>query len=190
MSSNVIVVDDDKNTIKAIQRVFRKEPFVILSAESGEEALELLQRYETDVIVVDQNMPQMKGLEVLSLAKEVSPDTVRIMLTGEADLSIAIEAINHGEIFRFFTKPYNEIELGMALRHAIHHKNLYGHSRNALEVLKMQSAYIESIEKEHPGITHVERDQFGAVVLSESRSDLEELIIELDEELKHYGKVS
>lgn len=159
--------------------------YTALNAEQG---LSILQAIQVEVVIVDQNMPFMSGLEFLSLSREISPETIRIMITGEADLSLALRAINEGEIYRFFTKPYNEIELGIALREALKHKRIFGQNRKALEVLKMQAAYIDHLEREHPGITHIERDETGCVLISGGLADYDGLIEELEDEIEALEK--
>lgn len=183
MSNTVVFVDDDPSALAAIQRSFRKEPYEIFTAQTPEQGLSLLQSLSTDVVVVDQNMPGMSGLEFLSLAREVSPETFRIMLTGEASLSLAVDAINRGEIFRFFTKPYNEIEFGISIRLAIQQARLIGSSCRALEVMKMQAAYIDSLERTYAGISRVERDETGTILIKDSSLDLNQVINELEAEI-------
>ena len=105
MANKVFLVDDDTFLLEALVRQFRKR-FDLLTAESGKEVLE--HPFADDpvaVIVSDMHMPGMDGLELLKKMKDVSPDTVRIMLTGNADQKTALDAINEGNIFRFFGKP-------------------------------------------------------------------------------------
>jgi len=105
MMEKVLIVDDDANLLSGIKRQFRKA-FNITTAEGGRKALSLAR---TDgpfaVVVCDMRMPDMDGVEVLGSLKESAPDTVRMMLTGNADQQTAVDAINEGSIFRFFTKP-------------------------------------------------------------------------------------
>lgn len=105
MSNKVFLVDDDANLLSALARQFRKR-FDLLTAEGGEETLE--HSFKDDpvaVVVSDMRMPDMDGLELLQEVRKISPDTVRIMLTGNADQKTALDAINQGSIFRFYSKP-------------------------------------------------------------------------------------
>ncbi|MCB0311390.1 MAG: response regulator [Bdellovibrionales bacterium] len=183
MSNAVLIVDDDPHLLNGFQRIFRNEPYEIHTAQSAEEGLSLLRGMQTDVVVVDQNMPGLKGLDFLRLARGVAPETVRIMLTGDANLQIAVQAINSGEIYRFFTKPYNQIELGIALRHAIQQKKLQSHSQRVLEIMKMQASYIDHLEEIHPGISHVKRDRQGAILAQDPPLEIDKLIEELEDQI-------
>ncbi|MDD3272414.1 MAG: response regulator [Syntrophomonadaceae bacterium] len=105
MNRKVLLVDDDVNILDAYRRVLRGK-LELSVAEGGKEALTILKRSDPfAVIVSDYRMPEMDGIEILARARELCPDTVRIMLTGQADMQAAIDAINQGNIFRFLTKP-------------------------------------------------------------------------------------
>lgn len=183
MSSTVLFVDDDPKLLSAMKRVFRNEPYEIYTTTEPEKGLHHLRVIQTDVIVVDQYMPSMNGIDFLKVAQKIAPESLRLMLTGNADLSLALQAINEGEIYRFFTKPYNEIEFGIALRQAIQQKKLFGHNKRALELIRMQSSYIEHLEEAHPGITDVERDEGGRIVLSSSVQEIDKVVADIEAEL-------
>ena len=103
MSNRVLFVDDDPKILAAFQRQLRKK-VVIETVESGAEGLEVLRRNGPfSLVVTDYCMPSMNGIEFLGRAREIAPETVRIMLTGSADLGAAIQAVNQGNIFRFLT---------------------------------------------------------------------------------------
>ena len=105
MNKKVLFVDDEANVLDAIRRKLRKK-FKISTALSGAEALKLIrQKGPFTVLVSDMRMPEMNGVQLLSKVKDIAPDTVRMMLTGNADQETAIQAVNEGSIFRFFTKP-------------------------------------------------------------------------------------
>jgi serine phosphatase RsbU (regulator of sigma subunit) len=105
VSSRVLFVDDDPKVLAAFQRQLRKK-VAIETVESGAEGLEVLRRNGPfSLVVTDYCMPSMNGIEFLGQARKISPETVRIMLTGSADLGAAIQAVNQGNIFRFLTKP-------------------------------------------------------------------------------------
>jgi diguanylate cyclase (GGDEF)-like protein len=104
-SAKVLLVDDEPNVLESYRRGLRKQ-YDLEIASSGQSALEILrQGPEYAVVISDMTMPGMSGLELLSKVRKISPDTVRIMLTGNADQQTVIDAINQGEIYRFLTKP-------------------------------------------------------------------------------------
>lgn len=120
MSNRVLFVDDDPKILAAFQRQLRKK-VVIETVESGAEGLEVLRRDGPfSLVVTDYCMPSMNGIEFLGRAREIAPETVRIMLTGSADLSAAIQAVNQGNIFRFLTKPCSPENLLEAVQAGIH----------------------------------------------------------------------
>jgi response regulator RpfG family c-di-GMP phosphodiesterase len=105
MKPKVLLVDDELNILSAYQRNLRSR-FDLSTADSGENGLKALRESGPfSVVVSDYNMPIMDGIEFLRIVKEEAPDTIRIMLTGQADLQSAINAVNEGNIFRFLTKP-------------------------------------------------------------------------------------
>jgi len=107
MNKRILLVDDDYDILSAYKRNLRRD-FDITTANSGSEGIKIIRESDPFAVVVsDYNMPQMNGIEFLKLVREVAPDTVRIMLTGYADLETAMEAVNHGNVFRFLSKPVN-----------------------------------------------------------------------------------
>ena len=105
MAHKILLVDDDRNILSGYQRVLRKA-FDLETALGGEEALRLLTMDGPfSLVVADMQMPGMSGLELLDKAQTVSPDTIRIMLTGNTDQKTAADAVNQGQVFRFLTKP-------------------------------------------------------------------------------------
>lgn len=105
MNERILCVDDDPRVLQAYQRALHKK-FSIEGAVSGEEALELIARNGPyAVIVADMRMPGMNGIQLLVKVGEIAPDSVRMMLTGNADQQTALDAVNEGHIFRFMTKP-------------------------------------------------------------------------------------
>ncbi len=118
-SSRVLLVDDETSVLEGFRRGLRKQ-FKLKTATSGLEALELLKHSQNYAVVIsDMRMPGMTGLELLSKVRELSPDTVRIMLTGNPDQKTVIDAINHGEIYKFLTKPCDISVMGDAIAEGI-----------------------------------------------------------------------
>ncbi|HWS16044.1 MAG TPA: HD domain-containing phosphohydrolase [Candidatus Methylomirabilis sp.] len=111
MNDTVLFVDDEANILNALERLFLDSDLRVLRAGNGEEAMETLRTEPVAVVVSDNLMPGMRGIELLSRVRDFSPDTVRVLLTGYADLPTAIEAINQGEVFRFHVKPWVDEEI-------------------------------------------------------------------------------
>lgn len=110
MKPKILFVDDEERVLKAMQRLFSRDCDVEI-ANNGYDALDLQRKNDFDVIVCDQLMPEMTGVEVLRATRKLSPRTIRILLTGQADLVAAIQAVNEGEIYRYINKPWDNQEL-------------------------------------------------------------------------------
>ena len=129
---SILIIDDEPNLLKGIQRQLHKR-FDLVLAEGGDQGLALLQEQgPCAVVVCDMNMPGKTGIEVLAKVAEISPDTIRIMLTGQADLTTAMEAVNHGNIFRFFTKPCASDVLAAGLEAGLEQYSLVTAERDLL----------------------------------------------------------
>ena len=143
-SDKILFVDDEANVLQSMQRQLRKR-FPLETALSGEEALrKLKEKGPFAVVVSDMRMPGMNGIELLTRVKSLYPDTVRIMLTGNADQETAIEAVNSGRIFRFLTKPCPTSVLVPALALAQHHYRLVHAEKELLQQTLMGSITVLS----------------------------------------------
>ena len=121
-SRTVLFVDDEPQVTSGIRRALRKEPFRILTAQSGAEALEILTQERVDLIVSDEVMPKMSGSELLSQVSRQFPEVVRIILTGQASLEATVRAINEGRIFRFLFKPCSDTQLLEVIQQGLQEK--------------------------------------------------------------------
>jgi len=108
MERVLLLVDDEENIVSALVRLLRRDGYRILKTNSGQEGLELLAHNEVGVIISDQRMPGMTGVEFLSKVKELYPDTVRIVLSGYTELNSVTDAINRGAVYKFLTKPWED----------------------------------------------------------------------------------
>ncbi|WP_323139960.1 EAL domain-containing protein [Massilia phyllosphaerae] len=107
----LLVVDDDVNVLQSLHRLFRRDNYRVLTAASPAEAFDLLAMHPVQVILCDQRMPVMNGTEFLSKVKEMYPDTIRIILSGDTGVETVLDSINRGAIYRFYTKPWHDAEL-------------------------------------------------------------------------------
>jgi response regulator RpfG family c-di-GMP phosphodiesterase len=108
MERTLLLVDDEENITSALVRLLRRDGYRILRANSGEAGLELLAQNEVGVIISDQRMPGMTGVEFLGKVRELYPDTVRVVLSGYTELSSVTDAINRGAVYKFLTKPWED----------------------------------------------------------------------------------
>jgi CheY-like chemotaxis protein len=118
----LLLVDDEENILAALRRLLRRNGYRILTATSGREGLELLASNEVDVIISDQRMPNMTGVEFLRQAKLVWPESIRMVLSGYTELQSIADAINEGAIYKFLTKPWEDEQLREQVEGAFHQK--------------------------------------------------------------------
>ncbi|TDJ15226.1 MAG: response regulator, partial [Deltaproteobacteria bacterium] len=144
-TQTVLFVDDEVNILKALQRLMRSEPVNVVCSSRATEALELLEKSGAQVVVSDQRMPEMSGVDFLSQVRERRPDVVRMMLTGYTEMEIAVEAINRGEIYRLITKPWNDDELRATIRQAFDHADLKGEIRRLNQVTREQNFKLQDM---------------------------------------------
>ena len=126
----LLLVDDDENILSALKRVLRNEKCIILSANSGQAALELLSLYQIDVIISDQQMPEMTGVEFFNIVRQRYPETIRIVLSGYADIQSIIDGINEGSIYQFMMKPWNDTSLRCYIEDAFKQKELVDENKS------------------------------------------------------------
>lgn len=107
---SLLLVDDEPEILFSLKGLLRRE-FDLYTAESGEEALEILRQHSIHVIMTDQRMPEMSGIELMGRVKTEFPDAVRMVFTGYADIKSVVDAINKGGLFRYITKPWDPDEL-------------------------------------------------------------------------------
>ncbi|MGZ4960486.1 MAG: EAL domain-containing protein [Methylomonas sp.] len=120
----MLLVDDEVNILNSLKRLFRRDGYQILTAECGRAGLELLATHQVGVIISDQRMPEMTGVEFLRRVKELYPETLRIVLSGYADIQTITDAINEGAIYKFLAKPWEDEPLREQIREAFHHYEL------------------------------------------------------------------
>ncbi|MCP4744603.1 MAG: response regulator [Desulfobacteraceae bacterium] len=126
MEHTLLLVDDEKAITRSLQRLFRRQGYTIVTAESGKEGLEKLQEltHPVSLIISDQRMPEMNGAQFLEKAKDLFPDAIRYLLTGYSDVGAVIQAVNKGEIHRYLTKPWNDDDLLLHVRQSLEHYEL------------------------------------------------------------------
>lgn len=184
MNDLIMLVDDEANVLSALTRALIDEPFELITASSGNQALELMEGKTVKAIVSDERMVGMQGSELLAEVKQRSPQTVRILLTGHATLDAAMRAVNVGEIYRFFLKPWDDTQLRFALLSAIEKYDLEAENRRLLATVKSQALEIRILEKRYPGISRVQRNAKGIFVLPDiAEEELNRIIEECETEL-------
>lgn len=135
----LLLVDDEPNILTSLRRLLRGEGYEIRTAEGGQIGLELLEQEPADVIISDMRMPGMTGAEFFKQVRERWPDTVRVLLTGFADMSSAVSAINEGGIYSYLDKPWDDAHLLQVVRAALAHKRLIDERNQLLALTAKQN---------------------------------------------------
>jgi response regulator RpfG family c-di-GMP phosphodiesterase len=139
---NILYVDDEPNNLMSFKALFRIK-YNVHTAISGEEAVKVLRNKLINIIITDQRMPQMTGVEFLESILEEFPDPMRILLTGYADMNAVIDAINKGKIFHYLSKPWDEEELDMTINRAY---DIYKQKMEEKETMNKLSLTNEQLE--------------------------------------------
>ncbi|WP_424191554.1 HD domain-containing phosphohydrolase [Ampullimonas aquatilis] len=134
---SLLLVDDEPNILQALRRLFRAQGYQITLAHGGQEALDIMQSQSFDLVISDMRMPEMNGAQFLAQAYQKWPETMRILLTGYADIASTVEAINDGHIFRYIAKPWQDADILLVVKQALEMK-LLAEEKLRLERLTQQ----------------------------------------------------
>ncbi|MDX1587636.1 MAG: response regulator [Oleiphilaceae bacterium] len=169
----IALIDDEPSILSALKRLLRPTGWRVLSFTSPTEALEELHYEQPQLIVSDYRMPGMDGVSLLEECRRLHPDSVRMILSGQAELEAVLAAINQSQVYRFILKPWSDQDLLITLRNALDHQRLLKENHELAEIVREQNRKLEAQEKalsrlesDSPGITRVERDEEGFIDLS------------------------
>ena len=175
-TAKILLVDDEPNILRALSRVLKD--YQTTTATSGIEALLLAQSTAFDMVISDFRMPEMDGISFLENFMTIQPDAVRVILTGYADLEATQHAINDIGVFRFISKPWNNIEItnavdkGLELKRVLlENRMLADQVRRQQALLNERDAILRALEAEEPGITKVNWGPDGSIILDEKDLD-------------------
>jgi len=118
MKHTLLLVDDEPDCLAPMETLLQ-EDYSVLAANSGAEALESLDKNSVDIVIADQRMPKMTGVELLTKVRELYPDIVRVVLTAYTDFDAMIEAINEGRVYRYIIKPWDVDDMRLVIRQAL-----------------------------------------------------------------------
>ncbi|AZF41236.1 Response regulator [Pseudomonas sp. R1-43-08] len=141
--SAVLLVDDEESILNSLRRLLRNQPYEVVLATSGAQALEIMATRPIDLVMSDARMPGMDGATLLAQVHRLYPATGRILLTGYADLTTIVKAINDGQIHRYISKPWNDEELQLVLQQTLEHQRLERLAREQNDQLKALNATLE-----------------------------------------------
>jgi two-component system, sensor histidine kinase and response regulator len=146
MKHSILVVDDEVDNVDALERLFRRK-YNVLKATSGKEALQVLSANKVSLIVTDQRMPNMTGVEFLAESMDSHPDSIRILLTGYTDIDSVISAINSGQIYRYVTKPWDPVDLANTVDKALERYELSAELKDKNAALEIALRELRSLDE-------------------------------------------
>ncbi len=146
MKHSILCVDDEVDNVDALERLFRRK-YNVFKATSGAEALRLMKTEKIALIVTDQRMPSMTGVEFLAESMKTQPDTIRILLTGFTDIESVISAINSGQIYRYVTKPWDPVDLANTVDKAIERYDLSAELKEKNQALQLALKELKTLDE-------------------------------------------
>lgn len=167
----LLILDDDEAVLLPLTLLFRREGYRVLTAAQAQEAMTLLERGPVAVVIADQRLPGMSGIEFLRRVRQRWPDSMRLILTGYSDSTTIMAAINDGHVYRYLTKPWNDDELRVVVREAVHLYQLTRENRRLYELTASQALELRALNEQ------LEKK------VAERTAELEQKCVELDDNL-------
>lgn len=169
----VLFVDDESSILSTLQRTLRKEPYKVLVSNNALDALELVSANDINVVIADQRMPDMPGTEFLQRVCEISPDSVRAIISGYANADVIVDSINKGQVYRFIPKPWDVGDLKEAVNQCLRHSEVLLGNRNLVKRAHARTAELKN-QKE----------------MLENKVEQRNIVLEYTQEMLEYMPVS
>ena len=176
MDHKILFVDDEKLVLSALKDLFIADNYAIFTAENGHDALNLLKKEPVDLIISDQRLRGIKGVELLRRSKEFAPDSVRIIVAGHTNIDVAIDSINKGEIYRYITKPWDNYELKAIVRDALKFVKFKKENARLLELTAKQNLELKEFN---------EKLQEDVNTLTKDKDQIQFKVAKLNDELNN-----
>lgn len=160
----VLVVDDDQKARKAISRSLNTRDCLVITAENAAAGLRILGVMKVDIVISDYIMPGMSGLDFLEKVKKDYPDVLTILVSGHADLPMALQAINSAGVYKLLEKPWAPVEFAQVIIMACESRSAILKKEYLANRSKSYEAELRDLEQRYPGITHVETDGDGYIL--------------------------
>ncbi|MFZ2161755.1 MAG: EAL domain-containing protein [Sideroxyarcus sp.] len=180
MERTLLLVDDEEEVGAALERLLRRDGYRILRATSGQDGLEILAQHEVGVIISDQRMPGMDGVEFLTRVKDLYPQTIRIILSGYADLDSVTAAINQGAIYKFFVKPWDSNTLRTDLVEAFWRYDLARQKEHLLQEIQSANVLLAQVNLDLAAAVEKKDNQIDRAVHYDALTGLPNRLLFLD----------
>jgi two-component system, probable response regulator PhcQ len=175
--NRIMLVDDEENILRALRRVLGRESCEIETFTQPAEALRRAQVANFDLFIADYRMPGLDGVQLLTAIRDLQPDSMRIILSGYADLESVLIATKQAEIYRFICKPWQDDELRLAVHHALEHRQVQIENRHLAQLLREQQQEIdrhksalEQLAATHPQLVKVNWAPDGSILFDEGET--------------------
>jgi len=176
----LLFVDDEESVLNALRRIFMDENYTILTANSGDKAIRILEEQQIHLLISDHRMPGMTGAELLKTVRERWPETIRIMLTGYADVNSIMGAVKEGAVYKFITKPWNDEDLRLTVSLALQQYVLMHENRHLKELARQQQTKI----KNYAGLFEENRGMLGDILVKAGLVGQEELTLARNQQVQ------
>jgi diguanylate cyclase (GGDEF)-like protein len=180
MERTLLLVDDEEDVVAALERLLRHDGYNILRANSGKQGLEVLAQHEVGVVISDQRMPEMSGVEFLTRVKELYPDTIRVVLSGTGDFDTVTTAINQGAIYKFFTKPWDNDVLRVDVMEAFWRQELAREKGQLLQQIQSANELLAQVNLDLAAAMELKDSQIDRVVHYDTLTNLPNRLLFLD----------
>ncbi len=141
----VLIVDDEESILRSVQRLLRNQPYEVVTAGGAKEAIAIFEREPIHLVMADHRMPGGTGVELLREIRDRWPETIRIILSGYTEVKAIIGAVNDGEVYKYFTKPWNDEEIKLNLRRALEQYDLQAENRRLTEEIVVQNERLRQL---------------------------------------------
>ena len=148
----ILLVDDEPNILGALKRLFRSEHIAVMTASNGAEAIEILRRTTIQLLITDNKMPGISGIDLIKQVRNISPDTIRIILSGQSDMDAVLKAVNEGEAYRFVLKPWNDNEMKITVNIALAQCKLAADNKDLIKKLREKECILDYLRTNHPDL--------------------------------------
>ena len=166
--NTIIIVDDETNILNSLKRILEDDSKNILITETAENAWEIFKKEkEIEVILCDNRLPGMLGIDFLAKVKRLYPDTIRILMTGYPDVNTAMDAINKANIWRYILKPIEVKELNILVNQAFEFYQIMRENRLLLQIARQHAECLKVLKDKYPQVSIDELQKTGGYIITE-----------------------
>ncbi|MGW8325917.1 MAG: response regulator [Desulfobacterales bacterium] len=160
----ILVVDNEELFLEYIKSMFSGESYNVITASSGKQGLEILKKQSVNMVISEYKIPLMNGLEFLEKVRIIYPDILTVMVTDQADINLAIRAINEAGVYKFLLKPWDDIDFKNTIKRTLESLQVIKERDELIRKVKTHEQTLKDLEKRYPGITKIEKNEDGYIL--------------------------